>query len=179
MQLHLMRGLAGTLAASALVGFCGTVAQAAPTRIERLSKSEQKWATPMITLWNDVNLNLHVVLAEEAAKNALIAGSGKNNTLLTKTLIVFANCSAEVKNAGKPPSTRIVPFADAMTGMCGHIVSGAHAVAKAIGAVGRGNGKLAASLLTQGTAEFKKGSTLLGTAQKQLLLIGGKNVFTA
>jgi len=179
MQLHSMRGLAATLAVSALVGFCGTAALAAPTRIEKLSRSEQKWATPLITLWNSVNLNLHVVLAEEAAKNALIAGSGKNNTLLTKSLVVFASCSGEVKKAGKPVSTRLVAFDDAMRGMCGHLVSGASDVAKAIGAVGKGKGKLAGSLLTAATTEFKKATTLLATAQKQLLLIGGKNIFTA
>jgi hypothetical protein len=175
-----MRGLAGTLAATALVAVCVTAsAQAAPSRIEKLSASEQKWATPMITLWNSVNLNLHLVLPEAAATNALIAGSGKNNTLLTKTLIVFVGCTATVKNAGKPPSTRLVRFDEAIKSMCVQVGAGGHNIAKAIGAVGKGNQKLAVSLLTQATGQLKKGSSFLATAKKQLLLVGGKSIFTA
>jgi hypothetical protein len=176
-----MRGLAATVAATALVVVCLTAstAQAAPTRIEKLSASEQKWATPMITLWNSVNMNLHLVLPEAAAKNALIAGSGKNNTLLTKTLIVFVGCTAMAKNAGKPPSTRLVAFDEAIKSMCVQVGAGGHSIAKAIGAVGKGNQKLAVSFLTQATGQLKKGTIFLATAKKQLLLVGGKSVFTA
>jgi hypothetical protein len=176
-----MRMLAVTCAVAALVGLsAAAAAQAAPYRADKLSVSEQKWVTPLIVVWNAVNLNIHLILDEERAPNALIPRSGKNNTLLTNTLGVFASCSALVKQAGPPPSTRLVAFRTAMKGMCGHIVGGANAVAKAIGAIYKQHdGKLAASLLARGTVEFKKGSTLLGAAQKQLLLIGGKNVFTA
>lgn len=180
-KIFAMRGLAAMVAVAALVGLTAAVAaQAAPTRIAKLSRSEQKWVTPMISVWNDVNLNLHLVLDEEKAPNALIPGSGKNNTLLTKTLGVFASCTALVKRAGNPPSTRLVAFQTAMKGMCAHMVSGAQDVAKAIGAIyKKHDAKLAGSLLVQGTDEFKQGSALLATAQKQLMLIGGKSVFTA
>src|SRR5664279_5335360 len=131
-----MRVLAVTFAIAALVGLsAAAAAQAAPARIEKLSRSEQKWVTPLITVWNAVNLNLHLVLDEEKASNALIPRSGKNNTLLTNTLGVFASCTALVKQAGTPPSTRLVAFQTAMKGMCTHIVGGATAVAKAIGAI--------------------------------------------
>jgi hypothetical protein len=57
---------------------------------------------------------------------------------------------------------------------------GAHDIAKAIGAVyKKHDAKLAVALISQATAQFKQGSTPLGTAQKQLMLVGGKNIFTA
>jgi hypothetical protein len=111
----------------------------------------------------------------------------------TSAVAVLVGCAAAVaaqavsaraaklstSNLGAPPSTRLVPFQSAMKGMCGHIVNGSHDVAKAIGAIYKQHhGKLAASFLVKGTLEFKRGSALLATGQKHLLLIGGKSVFT-
>lgn len=177
-----MRALAATFAVAAFVALSAlAAAEAAPARSEKLTASEQKWVTPLISVWNDVNLNLHIIQGELRATNALVPGSGKNNTILTATLNVLVSCPDRVKKAGTPPSTRLVAFQTSMKAMCGYMAIGAHDIAKAIGALvsKKHDAKLAVSLITQATAQFKTGSTPLGTAQKQLIVIGGKNVFTA
>ncbi len=163
----------------ALLALDAAAATAATARAAKLSPAEQKWVTPQIKTWNIMNAELHVVIAEETAKNALVAGTGKNNNALTQTLVVFANCTAAVKKAGKLPSTRLSAFLAALTSSCSHLGTGAHQVAKAIGAVGKGKAKLARSYLIKSTGEFKKGTSFLAIAQKQLLLVGGKNIFKA
>jgi predicted outer membrane protein len=52
-------------------------------------------------------------------------------------------------------------------------------MAKAIGAIHKKNGKLAASLIKQMGPELKTATSLLSKAQKQLVTIGGKNIFAA
>jgi hypothetical protein len=159
---------------------CSAVAAtAAPTRAAKLSPAEQKWITPLIQVWNVMNAELQVLVREETAANALIAGSGKNNTNLTKTLVAFAECTPSVKKAGKLPSARLTSFLTALKSSCSHLNTGANQVAKAIGAVGKGKVKAARSYLVKSTGEFKKGTSFLATARKQLLVVGGKNIFKA
>jgi hypothetical protein len=163
----------------ALTALVASAATAAPARATKLSPTEQKWVTPLLKVFNVMNAELHLVLSEEAADNALIAASGKNNTLLTKTLIAFADCTPAVKSVGKVPSVRMTAFLTALESSCTHLSAGAHDVGKAIGAIGKANSKLAKSYLIQSTSQFKTGSNFLAVAEKQLIAIGGKSIFTA
>jgi hypothetical protein len=169
-------GLAGFIALAAL---CAPAAAPAPARIAKLSPTEQKWVTPVIKTFNVMNAELHVLNAEENAANALVAGSGAGNTALTKTLEAFVTCSVALKKAGKLPSVRLTAFQTAMKSSCSHLGAGAQDVAKAIGAIGKNNVKLARSYLVKSNSEFKLGSNDLGAAYKQIVLIGGKNIFKA
>jgi hypothetical protein len=163
----------------ALAALWATTATAATARAAKLSPAEQKWVKPLIEVWNIMNAELQVVIGEETATNALVAGSGKNNTALTKTLIAFASCSPAVKKAGKLPSVRLTAFLNALESSCTHLNTGANQVAKAIGAVGKGKANSARSYLVKSIGEFKQGTSFLATARKQLLLVGGKNIFKA
>jgi hypothetical protein len=150
----------------------------AATAAAKLTAVEQKWASPMISVWNQQNLGLHVVLQAASAKNALVYGSA-NNKKLTIILNTFVLCGSSIKKAGAPPSPRLATFKTALTAACTHDTAGANDFAKAVGAVRRGKSTQARSLLTQGVTAFKLGSTALTKAYRSLIAVGGKNVFKA
>jgi hypothetical protein len=144
----------------------------------KLTAVEQKWAKPMISVWNQQNLALHVVLQAATAKNALVYGT-PNNKKLTVVLNTFVVCGPAIKKAGAPPSPRLQPFATALGTACTHDTAGAHDFARTIGAVTKNKPAQAETLLKEGVAEFKVGTAALTKAYRSLVAIGGKNVFTA
>ena len=144
----------------------------------KLTAVEQKWATPMISVWNQQNLALHVVLQAATAKNALVYGTA-NNKKLTIVLNTFVVCGPSIKKAGAPPSPRLAPFATALGSACTHDTTGATDIAKTVGAVRQGKTAQAQTLERQAVAEFKLGTAALTGAYKSLVAVGGKNVFTA
>jgi hypothetical protein len=169
-----VRRLGVTLAVGLALGGLG----AAPAGA-RLSPVEQRWVKPLLTLYNDENAALTLVQSEERATGALVYGSGKNNKLLTATLIVFIACPQSVKAAGKPPSVRLVTFYSDLVDSCSHLSAGGNDVGKAIGEIRAGNGKGARAELVASLAELVQGSKLLAEAEKQLMVFGGKSVFAA
>jgi hypothetical protein len=166
-----MRRLAVLLTTLAALGW--TAAAAA-----KLTPVEEKWAKPMVSVWNQQNLALNVVLQAASAKNALIAGTA-NNKRLTIILNTFVVCSAEIKKAGAAPSPRLTGFADSLKTACTHNTAGAHDFAKTVGAIHAGKAAQSQALLKQGVAEFKLGTAALSKAYKSLVAIGGKKIFTA
>jgi hypothetical protein len=144
----------------------------------KLTAIEQKWAGPMITVWNQQNLALHVVLQAASAENALVYGT-PNNKKLTVVLNTFVVCGPSIKKAGAPPSPRLKTFATALGTACTHDTAGAHDFAKSVGAVQKHKRAQAQTLLKQGVTEFKLGTAALTKAYRSLVAIGGKNVFTA
>jgi hypothetical protein len=166
-----MRKLAVLAAGIAALSF--TAAAAA-----KLTAVEQRWAKPMITVWNQQNLALHVVLQAATAKNALVYGT-PNNKKLTVILNTFVVCGPAIKKAGAPPSPRLQTFATALGTACTHDTAGAQDFAKTVGAVRKGKSAQAQTLLKQGVARFKLGTLALTKAYRSLVAIGGKNVFTA
>jgi hypothetical protein len=143
-----------------------------------LTPVEQKWATPMIQVWNQQNLGLQVIARAALAKNALVYGTA-NNMRLTIILNTFVVCRPEIKKAGSPPSPRLAPFATALGNACTHDTTGAQDFAKAVGAVRKGQASQSRTLLTQGIAQFKLGTAALSKAYKALVAVGGQNVFKA
>jgi hypothetical protein len=166
-----MRKLVVLCTAVAALGFAGA-AEA------KLTPVETKWAKPMISVWNEQNLALHVVIQAASAKNALVAGT-TNNKRLTVILNTFVVCKSLIKKAGSPPSPRLQPFATALGAACTHDTSGATDFAKAVGAVGKGKGAQAQTLLKAGVAEFQRGTAALSQAKKSLVAVGGQNIFKA
>jgi hypothetical protein len=162
-----------------LSALAATAATAAPTRAATLTPAEQKGVKPLLNVYNVMNAELHVVVAEEESKNALLAGSGKANTALTKTLEEFVACAGAVKKVGKLPTARMSSFVAALNSSCSHLQAGANDVAKAIGAVGKGNTTSAKSELVASLTEFKKGSAFLASAEKRLVQIGGSSALDA
>lgn len=145
----------------------------------RLSPVEQHWVTPLLKVYNVESASLSVVQQEERATDALVAGSGKNNTLLTETLLEFVECPSAVKAAGKPPSVRLETFDSDMVASCAHLAAGGNDVGKAIGQIRSGDVARARSDLEASLTEFVAGSKLLAAAERQLMVIGGKSVFAA
>ena len=171
-----MRRLAPVLVAALMCGLFARSAQA------KLTPIEQKWAKPLITIWNVQNAGLHLVIGQASAKNALVAGERPENLALSKTLYALISCRQPadlIKKAGTAPSPRLVAFRNALSAACVHDGNGAHDFAKAVGAVTKGNSKLSGTLLTQGVAEFKLGSAQLSKAYKALIAVGGKSIFAA
>ncbi len=166
-----MRKLAVHVAALAALAFAAA-AEA------KLTPVEEKWAKPMISVWNQQNLALHVVLQAASAKDALIAGT-VNNKRLTVILNTFVVCGAEIKKAGAPPSPRLTSFTTSLKSACTHNTAGAHDFAKSIGAIRSGKSTQSATLLKQGVAEFKLGTTALNKAYKAMTAVGGQNIFKA
>jgi hypothetical protein len=144
----------------------------------KLTAVEQKWATPMIAVWNQQNLALHVVLQAAAAKDALIVGT-TNNKRLTIILNTFVVCGSQIKKGGAPPSPRLTSFAGSLKTACTHDTAGATDFAKSIGAIRAGKSTQSQALLKQGVAEFKLGTAALSKAYKSLTAIGGRNIFKA
>lgn len=157
----------------ALAAFAAAGAQA------RLSPVEQRWVTPLLKVYNVEAAGLSVVQDEERASDALVAGSGRNNTLLTETLAAFVGCSAAVKAAGAPPSLRLQPFASDLAQSCAHLGAGGNDVGKAIGQIRSGDVTRARSDLEASLSQFVSGSTLLAAAERQLMAVGGRSVFEA
>jgi hypothetical protein len=171
-----MRKPAALAAAVLLAGLAAGAAQA------KLTPVEQKWTTPLVSVWNVQNAGLHLVLHQATAKNALIAGSKPNNLALTKTLVALVSCKAPtdaIRKAGAPPSSRLTVFRDALNATCIHDANGAQDFARAIGAITNGKPKLAKAFLIQGVSEFKRGSAQLSKAYASLTAIGGRNAFKA
>jgi hypothetical protein len=166
-----MRKLAVIIIALAALGW--TAAAEA-----KLTAVEEKWAKPMIAVWNQQNLALHVVLQAASAKNALIVGTA-NNKRLTIILNTFVVCGAEIKKDGAPPSPRLTTFAASLKTACTHNTAGATDFAKSIGAIRAGKTTQSQTLLRQGVAEFKLGTAALSKAYKALTAIGGQNIFKA
>jgi hypothetical protein len=144
----------------------------------KLTPIEQKWAKPMIGVWNQQNLALHVVLQAASAKNALFYGT-VNNRRLTVILNTFVVCGSTIKKTGAPPSPRLTPFATALGSACTHDTAGAGDFAKAVGAVRKGKAAQSKTYLEQGVAEFKLGTAALAKAYKALVALGGANIFKA
>ena len=132
----------------------------------------------MISVWNQQNLALHVVIQAAAAKNALLYGTA-NNKRLTIILNTFVVCGSSIKKAGTPPSPRLGPFATALGTACTHNTAGAGDFAKAVGAVRKGKAAQSKTLLEQGVAEFRLGTAALSKAYKSLVAVGGANIFKA
>ena len=168
-----MRGALVSIASCLVVAGLGAGAASA-----KLSPAENTWAKSMITTYNVMSKELTIVVSEEEAENALIARTAANATL-TKTLEAFELCGTAVKKAGPAPSTRLTPFLTSMNAACLHLGLGSNWVAKAIGAIGKGNGTLAKTDLGKSVTELKACSDHLATAAKLLLAIGGKAIFTA
>ena len=166
-----MRKFAVLLAAIAACAFAAA-AEA------KLTAVEEKWAKPMISVWNQQNLALHIVLQAASAKNALVYGTA-NNKKLTVILNTFVVCGPSIKKAGAAPSPRLQPFATGLGTACTHDTAGAKDFAKTVGAVRKNKPAQAQTLLKQGVAEFKLGTAALSKAYKSLTAIGGKNIFTA
>jgi len=142
----------------------------------KLTAVEEKWAKPMIQVWNQQNAALHVVLQAAAAKGALVYGTA-NNKKLNVILNTFVVCTPELKKAGAPPSPRLSTFASALKTACTHDTAGATAFAKTVGAIRKGKTAQSQTLLKQGVAEFKLGTAALNQAYKSLIAVGGSNVF--
>ncbi len=171
-----MRALLAMLAVASLVSLgAATAASGAHTRTAKLSPAEAKWATPVVKLWNTLNAGLVVVVSQALAKEALLIGT-KNNGKLNTTLATFVTCNKTLKKPGAAPA-RLAKFGSSMKKACTDLEAGAHDFANAIGAIHKGNGTLGQKLVIQGIGEFKQSSTKLATARKQLLAVGGKNVF--
>jgi hypothetical protein len=143
----------------------------------KLTPVEQTWTKPMVSVWNQQNLALSVVLQAASAKGALIVGTA-NNKRLTVILNTFVVCGAEIKKAGAPPP-RLTAFADSLKSACTHNTAGAHDFAKTVGAIHAGKAAQSQTLLKQGVAEFKLGTAALSKAYKALVAIGGQNAFKA
>ena len=137
----------------------------------KLTPAEQQWVVPLVRIWNVQNAGLHLVFKQATAKNALVPGEKPENLQLTTTLTALVNCKVPadlIQKAGLPPTNRLHPFRDALDAACIHDAKGATDFAKAIGAIGKGQKAKAKMLLTQGAAEFRKGSTQIQKAYKAL-----------
>jgi hypothetical protein len=148
----------------------------------KLTPTEEKWAKPLITIWNVQNAGLHLVLGQAAAKNALVAGEKPENLALTKTLLALITCKQPtdlIAKAGTPPSPRLVAFRNALSAACSHDANGANDFAKAIGAVTAQKIAKVKTYLNAGVAEFKLGTAQLSKAYKALIAVGGKSIFVA
>ncbi|HEY7536535.1 MAG TPA: hypothetical protein VH721_00980 [Gaiellaceae bacterium] len=168
-----MRLLLATLAVASL-GALG--AAAAPAKATKLTPGEEKWAKPVVNVWNVMNAGLLVVGDQTTADNALVPGT-KTNYALTKTLATFIACNPAMKKAGEP-TPRLSRFSATMKKACTHLATGAHGVANGISTIyKKHNGKLGAAQIQAAFGEFKQGSTLLAKARSQLLALGGSNIF--
>jgi hypothetical protein len=176
-----MRLLVASLTAVALLAVPAGTSGAAPTRSAKLTGPEQRWATPVVKLWNTMNAGLLVVGKQTTAANgsALIPGTKANGALL-RTLAAFVACTPTMTKAKAPPSSRLVPFATTMKSACALLATGAHGVANGISTIyKKNNSSLGAAQIKAAFASFQQGSNKLATARKQLLAIGGKSSFTA
>jgi hypothetical protein len=138
----------------------------------KLAPVEQAWLKPVLAIYNTMSRNLGVVVDEERATNALVAASGKNNTLLSETLALFVSCPSELKAAGPAPTTRLERLRAEMVDACAHLAAGGNDVALAIGSIARGDGSLARADLSRSTAALRAGASALAAAAKQAESVG-------
>ena len=132
--------------------------------------------------WNVQNQSLKVVIAQATKPKAMIAGEKPANLNLTNTLAALLNCKVPtdlIKKAGAPPSSRLVPFKDALNSACIHDQNGANDFAKAIGAVTKGKASEVTLLLKAGTKEFAKATLQLAKAYNAMQTLGGSAGFKA
>ena len=173
-----VRFLAATVATFSLLGLATAVAQAAPTRTAKLTPAEEKWVKPVVNVFNVVNAGLGVVGKQTTADGALVPGTKANKTLIV-TLGVFVDCGAAIKRAKAPPTTRLKPVASSMTNACAFLKKGALGVANGVSTIyKRNNAKLASLQIQAAFKDFAKGTQQLASAQRRLLTLGGKNVFS-
>jgi hypothetical protein len=171
-----MRLVLATLAAASLAVLGAGAAGAVPAKTAKLTAAEEKWAKPVVNLWNVMNGGLLVVGKQTTANNALIPGTSANYTL-TQTLATFITCTPVMKKAGAS-SARLSTFSATMKDACNHLGVGAHGVANGIATIyKKRNGKLGAAQIQAAFTEFQQASALLAKAQKQLLALGGTNIF--
>ncbi|HEY4349319.1 MAG TPA: hypothetical protein VGM80_17215 [Gaiellaceae bacterium] len=159
-----------------LVSFAATAA-AATTHATTLTPAEQKWVAPLITVWNNQNTGLRLVIQQAGLPNAFVMGSKPNNEKLAIVLGDLLSCKRpqdRIQRAGKAPSARIAVFGAQLNAACIHDQNGAHAFSKAMVAfTGNQPAKVTNGLIKQGIAEFKKGSAQITKAYKSLTAIGG------
>jgi hypothetical protein len=171
-----MRLVLATLAVAMLAGGGVAAAGAAPAKTVKLTAKEQKWAKPVVNLWNVMNAGLLVIGKQTTADSALVPGT-KANLALLKTLANFISCTPAMKKAGAT-SARLTTFATTMKNACSHLGLGAHGVANGISTIyKKRNGKLGAAQIKAAFTELQRGSTLLAKARRQLLAVGGSNIF--
>jgi Spy/CpxP family protein refolding chaperone len=84
-----------------------------------------------------------------------------------------------VSAAGAAPARSAKLSLSEQRRMCAHLGTGAHQMAKAIGAVRQHKAKLAASRLTEATSQFRQATKFLAAAQRRLLQLGGSKAFVA
>jgi len=161
--------------ALALIAAAALAAGAAAVASAKLTPAEQKWVKPVVDLWNIENAGLLAVTKQATAKDALVVGT-KTNLALSKTLANFVQCPTILKKIGTSPA-RMKAVSVSMTTSCSRLSSGAHDVAKGIGAIRKGNGDLGSKMVLQGFGKFKKASASLAVARKQLLAAGAKSLF--
>src|SRR4051794_12664425 len=152
----------GLLAATlALAGLAASGASA------KLTPAEQKWAQPLVTIWNAQNSALKKVIPQASQAGALTAGERPHNLALTKTLATLIDCKTpkdKIARAGAPPTARLAAFRTQLDSACGHNYKGAVDFAKAVGAVTKKNSTLAETYLKAGVAEFRQGTLALAKA---------------
>jgi hypothetical protein len=169
-----MRLLVTAVTALLLAALAATSAGASPSRSSRLTGPEQRWAAPVIQVWNLMNAGLQKVGAQTTATRALEPGTAANKTLVV-TLGNFVSCSPALVKLKDPPTARLKPFAASMKGACAHLGKGAHGVANGVSTIYKQkNAKLATLQIQAAFKEFQKGSAQLGAARRRLLAIGGK-----
>jgi len=168
-----------TLAATATLPQAALSHSGTASRSSTLDAKEQKWVQPLLRLYAVETAHLKFVVRQASETNALVQGSGKHYNALAITIIVFEECGLKLKSAGNPPTVRLVSVQKAFAGACTHLYNGGHQFALAIRAVTAGQKGKVNGLLTTGVAEFKQARKFLISAQKQLITLGGKNIFTA
>ena len=165
--------LLATIALAAVVGFStAAAAGAAPARSAKLTAAEQKWATPVVQIWNLMNDGLRKVVAQANAKDALVPGTNTNKALVI-TLGNFVSCSPALKKIGPPPTARLKPFAASMTSGCALLGKGSHQIANGISTIYKlHNGKLGGLQVRAGIKTLGSGSSKLALALKQIQAVG-------
>jgi hypothetical protein len=170
-----MRLAAAMFAAAALAAFATGAASASPAASAKLTPAEQKWAKPVVGLWNIMNTGLQNVVPAATAKNALVLGSANNKKLVT-LLVTFALCPETLTKAGKPP-TRLARIATTMSTACARLDAGSKTFGKALTAISKGQQTRGSSLVLQAVGSFKKAKSPLASVRTQLIAIGSKNIF--
>ena len=162
-----MRRLASLLAlAAAIATVVASSAAAAPERTAKLSTAENRWAVPVLNLTK--YLAGRVGAVKTLASNPAILQKG--SAVQVKFIYVVADirtCTAKLKKRGNPPTARLVPFQLSVRDACARYVSATHLLAQGIGKATTGD-MAGATMIRRSTAEFQRGSALIGRAQAQL-----------
>jgi hypothetical protein len=172
-----VRPLLATFAVSLLAFLGAGAAGSTPTKATALTPAEQKWAQPVVGLWNVMNTGLLNIVKQASAQNALILGT-KQSKPLVATLLTFALCPETLAKAGTPPP-RMAKIATTMKTACRHLDTGSRTFGQALTAISKGNETRGSTLIVQAVGNFKKAQSPLVSARKQLIAIGSKSIFTA